>query len=126
MKRSKSNVKSKRGYSRTERIADLIQKELAQMLLQSMDDDRFRLVTVTSVTMSRDLSYAKVYVSVLMDDALKIKQTVDALNRAAKGLRYQLARAVKLRIMPELKFVYDESTAHGFHISNLIDNAIKK
>lgn len=116
----------KRGFERTQRVADLIQKSLAQMLLQDMSDDRFRLVTVTSVTVSRDLSYAKVYVSVLMDEKDKIKQTVEALNRAAKSLRYNLAREIDLRVMPELKFVYDESTAHGFRISTLIDSAVKK
>ncbi len=116
----------KRGYDRTQRVADLLQKTLAQMLLQDMSDERFRLVTVTSVTVTRDLSYAKVYVSVLMDDAEKIKQTIDALNRAAKSIRYHLAHEVDLRVVPELKFVYDESTARGFHISLLIDKAVKK
>jgi ribosome-binding factor A len=116
----------KRGYDRTRRVADLLQKTLAQMLLQDMSDDRFRMVTVTGVTVSRDLSYAKIYVSMLFDDAEKIKQVVDALNRAAKSLRYQLAKEVELRIVPELKFIYDESTAHGFRISDLIDAAIKK
>jgi ribosome-binding factor A len=116
----------RRGFDRTRRVGDLIQKELAQMLLQDMSDERFRLVTITSVTVSRDMSYAKVYVSVLMDDATKIKQTVDALNGAAKSLRYHLAQAVDLRVIPELKFVYDESTAHGFKISGLIDSAMSK
>lgn len=116
----------KRGYDRTRRVADLLQKTLAQMLLQDMSDDRFRLVTVTGVTVSRDLSYAKIHISMLFDDAEKIKQVVDALNRAAKSLRYQLAKEVELRIVPELKFLYDESTAHGFRISDLIDEAIKK
>lgn len=115
----------KRGYQRTERVADLIQKALAQLLLQE-NDERFRLVTVTSVTVSKDLSYAKIYVSVLMDEEEKIKQTVQALNRAAKGLRYNLAKMVELRIVPELRFVYDESTAHGFKLSSLIDAAVKK
>jgi ribosome-binding factor A len=117
---------SKRGFDRTQRVADLLQKALAQILLQDMTDDRFRLVTITSVTVSRDLSYAKVYVSVLMDEAEKIKQTVASLNRAAKPLRYNLAREVDLRVIPELKFVYDESTAHGFRLSMLIDSAVKK
>lgn len=116
----------KRGYDRTQRVGDLIQKTLAQMLLQDMGDDRFRLVTITGVTVSRDLSYAKIYVSVLMDEEEKIKATVTALNRSAKGLRYHLAHEVDLRIVPELKFVYDESTAHGFRLSTLIDAAVKK
>jgi ribosome-binding factor A len=116
---------SKRGFDRTQRVADLLQKALAQLLLHDMTDDRFRLVTVTGVGVSRDLSYAKIYVSVLMDEAEKIKQTIVALNRSAKSLRYNLAKEVELRIVPELKFVYDESTAHGFKISTLIDSAVK-
>ena len=118
--------RGRRGFSRTERVADLIQKTLAQLLLQDMSDNRFRLVTITSVTVSRDLSYAKIFVSVLMDEEDKIKQTMEALNRAAKSLRYRLAHEVDLRIVPELKFVYDESTAKGFHISHLINSAVKK
>ncbi|HEX4045618.1 MAG TPA: 30S ribosome-binding factor RbfA [Gammaproteobacteria bacterium] len=111
---------------RTQRIGDLIQKTLATMLLQDMSDERFRFVTVTGVVLSRDLGHAKVYVSVLNDDAKVIEQTVDALNRAAKPMRYHLAQEVKMRIVPELRFVYDESTAHGFYISNLIEKANKK
>lgn len=116
----------KRGYDRRQRVNDLLQKALANLLLQDMSDDRFRLVTITSVDVSRDLSFAKIYVSVLMDDDLKIKDTVKALNNATKSLRYNLAQAVKLRIVPEIKFVYDESTARGFRISTLIDSAVKK
>lgn len=115
----------KRGFERTQRVADLLQKTLAQLLLQE-NDGRFSLVTITSVTVTRDLSYAKVYVSVLLDEEDKIKETVKALNRSAKSLRYHLAHMVDLRIVPELKFVYDESTAHGFRISTLIDAAVKK
>jgi ribosome-binding factor A len=116
----------KRGFERTQRVADLIQKSLAPMLLQDMTDKRFHLVTITSVTVTRDLSYAKIFVSVLMDDEAQIKQTVEALNRSAKALRYQLAHEVDLRVVPELKFVYDESTARGFRLSTLIDSAVKK
>lgn len=116
----------KRGYNRTERVADLIQKTLAQMLLQDMGDDRFRLVTVTSVVVSRDLSYAKIFVSMLIDEPDKIKEMIDELNQSAKSLRFNLAKAVKLRIVPELKFVYDESTAYGFKINTLLNAATKK
>jgi ribosome-binding factor A len=119
-------VHKKRGFDRTQRVADLLQKSLAQIVHEDMTDDRFRLVTITSVAVSRDLSYAKVYVTVLEDDMEKIKQTIVALNRAAKSLRYNLAKEVQLRIVPELKFVFDESTAQGFRISMLIDSAVKK
>lgn len=116
----------KRGYDRRERVADLIQKTLAQMLLEDMTDDRFHLVTLTGVTLSRDLSYAKIYISVLMDEADKINATIHALNQSAKTFRYNLAHAVQLRIVPELKFIYDESTARGFRISSLLADSNKK
>lgn len=116
----------KRGYDRKARVADLVQKALAKIILQELADERFRFVTITDVTMSRDLSYAKVFVSMLEDDPVEIKATVDALNQSAKHIRHSLAHEVKLRIAPEVKFHYDESTAHGFKISSLIDSAIKK
>ncbi|MBA3662428.1 MAG: 30S ribosome-binding factor RbfA [Gammaproteobacteria bacterium] len=119
-------MKRGRGFDRTQRIADLMQKTLAQMLITDMSDERFHLVTITGLSLARDLSTAKVYVSVLMDDPQKIKEVIISLNQAAKPLRYNLAHMIKLRIMPELKFVYDESTARGFHISGLIDSAMKK
>lgn len=114
----------KRRFDRSARVADLIQKALATILLQEFDG--FGLITITGVTVSSDLSYAKVYVSVLSDEKDKIQEAVQALNRSAKEIRFSLAKEVKLRIMPELKFVFDEATAHGFHISNLIDSAINK
>lgn len=116
----------KRGFNRAQRVGDLIQKSLAQILLTSMPDERFHLVTVTGVTLSRDLSYAKVYVSVLLEDKDEILKTMKALNRAAKHIRYQLAKDVILRIVPELKFIYDESTFRGFEISRLLDSALDK
>jgi ribosome-binding factor A len=116
----------KPAFHRSNRVADMLQKTLAQILLCEMDNERFRFVTITSVQVSRDLSFAKIYVTVFNEDETQIKETLRALNDAAKYIRHQLARAVKLRIAPELKFIYDESTANGFRISALIDAAIKK
>ena len=115
-----------RGFDRTQRIADQMQRILGQMLLQEMGDERMRLVTITSVTVAKDLSHAKIYVSVLSDNADEIKKIVASLNQAAKSLRYRLAQEIDLRVMPELKFVYDESAAQGFKISSLIDAAMNK
>jgi ribosome-binding factor A len=118
----------RRGFNRPERVADSIQRSLAGILLQNMADERFRLVTITGVVVSRDLSYAKVYVSVLLEEKEKekIKPIIQALNHAANKMRRYLARDVDLRIVPELKFIYDESTTHGLAISSLIDAAMKK
>lgn len=116
----------RRGFDRSQRIADQIQRILGQMLLQEMGDERMRLVTITSVNVARDLSFAKIYVGVLSEDEKEIKTIVNTLNQAAKTLRYRLAKEIDLRVMPELKFVYDESAAHGFKISSLIDAAMNK
>jgi len=115
-----------RGFDRTQRIADQIQRILGQMLLQEMGDERMRLVTITSVSVARDLSFAKIFVGVISEDQKEVKTVVDALNQAAKMLRFRLAKEIDLRVMPELKFVYDESAAHGFKISSLIDAAMNK
>lgn len=117
---------NKRRFDRKARVADLIQKALATIIMKEMPDAKFRFVTITDVEMSRDLSYAKVFVSVLQDDAAKIKEIIADLNNNVKPIRYSLAQSVKLRIVPEIKFMYDESTAHGFKISGLIDRAMKK
>ena len=119
-------MRVRRGFSRSERVADSIQRSLARTLLQEMHDERFRLVTLTGVVVSKDLSYAKVYISVLLEEKEEIQSIIKALNRAANKMRYHLAQDVDLRIVPELKFVYDESTKHGLAISSLIDFAIKK
>lgn len=114
----------KKKYSRTQRISDLIQTALAEILQRNAKDLRFGMITVISVDVAQDLSFAKVYVSVLEDQ--KAAETIAALNNAAKYLRYELANAVELRATPELKFIYDDSSVRGHRISSLINDALKK
>jgi ribosome-binding factor A len=109
--------------NRSQRVNDLIQAELAAIIQKEANDLQIGMVTVTSVDVAPDLSYARVFVSVLEDD--KVKETIDALNHATKSIRYNLAHAVKLRITPQLKFVYDDSTVRGNRISSLINDALK-
>lgn len=116
----------RRGYDRAQRVGDLVCRTLATMLVEDMLDARFKLVTVINAAVSKDLSYAKIYVSVLSEDEKQIVDIVRALNASAKKMRYNLAKAVELRIVPELRFVYDDTTAKGFHLTGLIDDAIKK
>lgn len=112
-----------KAFKRGQRINDLIQNTLAEILQREAKDLRFGMVTVTGVTVAHDLSHAKVFVSVLEED--KAVETLAALNNAAKYLRYLLANAVELRVTPELKFVYDDSTVRGTRISSLINTALK-
>src|SRR5262245_35941288 len=113
----------KKNYNRTERISDLIQTALAEIIQRDAKGYGFGMVTITNVDVSHDLSYAKIYVSFI--DEAKAKESISALNDAAKYLRYELAHAVKIRATPELKFIYDDSSVRGLRISSLINDALK-
>ncbi len=112
-----------KGYKRSQRVADLIQTVLAEILQRNANDLRLGIITITSVDVAHDLSFAKIFVSVLEDE--KAIETIKKLNTAAKNLRYALANAVELRITPELRFVYDDSAVRGSRISSLINDALK-
>jgi ribosome-binding factor A len=113
-----------KSYSRSQRIGDLIQTALAEILRIQAKELQCGMTTITGVEVSADLSYAKVYVSVLEDE--KALEIVAILNKERKKLRYELAHAVKLRITPELKFFYDDSVLRGSRIAFLINDAFNK
>jgi ribosome-binding factor A len=110
-------------YSRTERIADLLQRELARLIQQEMQDPRLSLITVTSVVVSRDLAHAKIYITQLKEDP-NTTEIIKTLNKAARHLRYLLAQETELRLIPNLKFFYDTSIGESSHLSALIDAAV--
>lgn len=113
--------------SRRQRVADQIQKELAGLIQREMKDPRLGMVTVSAVDVSRDLAYADVFITMLgKDDAEARQQTLDILGRGAGFLRGKLARAMRLRIVPALRFRYDESIERGARLSSLIEDARKK
>jgi ribosome-binding factor A len=113
----------KKGYSRTQRISDLIQSTLAGILQSEAEELGIGLVTVTGVEVAHDLSHAKVFVSILDDE--HAKEVTARLNEYTKNFRYALAQEIKLRVIPELKFVYDDSLVRGSRISSLINDALK-
>lgn len=112
-------------YSRTQRIGDQMQRELAQLIRREVKDPRVGLVTVTAVEVSRDVGHAKVYITVMgQDSAEAIADSLKVLNAAGGFLRMQLGREMKLRSVPQLHFHYDESVTRGAHLSALIDRAV--
>lgn len=107
-------------FKRTDRIAEMMQRKLSQLIQQEVKDPRLPpFVTISSVKVAADLSHAKVYFTVLNAD---IAETATILNSVAPFLRKTLARSVKLRTVPQLHFVYDESVEYGRRLSRLIDN----
>ncbi|TDF80470.1 30S ribosome-binding factor RbfA [Pseudomonas sp. H9] len=112
-------------YSRTQRIGDQMQRELAQLIRREVKDPRVGLVTITAVDVSRDVGHAKVYITVMGADGTEdIKQSLKVLNAAAGFLRMQLGKEMKLRSVPQLHFHYDESVTRGAHLSALIERAV--
>lgn len=113
-------------YSRTQRIGDQMQRELAQLIQREIKDPRLGLVTITAVDVSRDLSHAKVFITVLGadDDADVIERSLHILKDASGFLRMQLGKAMKLRSIPALHFVYDASVRRGADLSALIERAV--
>ena len=112
-------------YSRTQRVADQIQRELAALIQREVKDPRVGMATVSAVEVSRDLSHAKVFVTILNgdEDQQEIAESVKALNNASGFLRSQLGQRMKLRIVPTLRFHFDDSLSRGNYLSNLIDKA---
>ncbi|WNW11790.1 30S ribosome-binding factor RbfA [Pseudomonas sp. DTU_2021_1001937_2_SI_NGA_ILE_001] len=112
-------------YSRTQRIGDQMQRELAQLIRREVKDPRLGLVTITAVDVSRDLGHAQVYVTVMGPDGSDaVAQSLKVLNTAAGFLRMQIGREMKLRTVPQLHFHYDESVSRGAHLSALIERAV--
>ena len=109
--------------TRTSRIADQIQREVAELVRTEVRDPRVGLVTLTGVELSRDQSHAKVFFTVL-GPATAIEEAQEGLDRAAGFLRSQLSHRLSTRKVPELHFAYDESVERGVRLSKLIDEAV--
>jgi len=107
---------------RPQKVADLIQREIADLLRHEVRDPRVGMVTLTSVDVAPDLSHAKVFFTIL--DKAKQADTTKALQRAAGFLRSQLSHRMSMYTTPELRFVYDESVERGDRLSRLIDSVV--
>ena len=108
-------------YARTDRVAQQMQREIAELIRLEINDPRVRLVTVTGVEVAGDYSHAKIFFTRLDG---KHAEAQEGLDRASGFLRKQLSHSLKLRIMPQLHFVYDASVERGSHLSQLIDQAV--
>jgi len=116
-------------YSRLTRIADLIRKELTVILHKEVADPRLRFITLTRVKVSRDLAFADIFFTQVDPAYLQGQQTTKAvivtlLKKAASHLRYSLAQRLTLRVVPALRFFYDEAAIQSQRLHHLIDQAI--
>ena len=116
-----------REFSRTDRVAQQIQKEIAVILQREIKDPRLGMVTVSAVEVSRDLSYAKVFITVFnTDDEDKAKQSAKILNEATGYIRSLLGKRIRAPTQLKSIFVIDNSLMEGMRISNLVDSVIRE
>lgn len=113
--------------ARARRVADQIQRELAVLLQREVKDPRLGIVTVSGVDVTSDLQNAKVFVTFLgKDEPQEIKQALEVLTGAAGFLRSQLAKSIRMRSVPSLRFLFDKSIVEGQRMSSLIEKAISE
>ncbi len=111
-------------YARTQRVADYLQRELANLVQHELRDPRVGMVSITGVDVSRDLGHARVYYTVMgADSAEEASETTEALNRAAGFLRRELSRDSSMRSVPQLRFYFDASVGRGRDMEALIRRA---
>ncbi|MBU2966842.1 30S ribosome-binding factor RbfA [Amphritea sp. 2_MG-2023] len=119
-----------REFSRTQRISDQVQKDLAQLIQREIKDPRLGMVTISYVKIAKDLGYADIYITVMAmggkDEATAVTESLKVLNSASGFLRGQLSSKIKLRVMPQLRFHFDESVDRGRRLNDLIIKATRE
>lgn len=107
-----------------QRLNHLIQQEISIILMREVKDENIKFVTVTGVETTSDLSYSKIYYTVLNEE--KKEETKLSLEKASPFIRSKLAERIEVRHTPELIFKYDTSMAYGEHIEKIIDKIHEK
>lgn len=104
---------------RTERVAEEVRREMDRIIREDLNDPRIKgTYSITRVDLTNDLSYAKVYVSVLEEE--NGAELITALNKAAGFIRKEVGRRVVIRHSPQLTFVKDDNIAYGMHINDVL------
>ena len=117
-------MKRQRSTGRPQKLGDLIQRELSELVQRELRDPRVGMITLTGVDVSPDFSHAKVFFTTLSE--AHVAEATQGLRRASGFLRSQLAKRIKLYTTPELRFEYDESVERGDRLSRLIDSTKPK
>lgn len=113
-------------FSRTQRVAQEMQKEIAIIIQREVKDPRIGMATVSGVEVSRDLAYAKVFVTFLNDnEPEQVTTAIKALQDASGFIRTLVGKAMRLRVVPALTFAYDNSLVEGMRMSNLVTNVVR-
>ncbi len=112
-----------REFNRSQRVSSQIQRELASILQSDIKDPRLGFVTVSEVELSRDLAVAKVFFTVLNADAQGIRDNLSVLTHSISYIRRELAKRLRTRHCPELRFIYDDSIDRGIRLAQLMSDS---
>ncbi len=112
-----------REFARHQRLGNQVLRTLSELIRFETKDQRLKRVSLTDVELSRDLSVARVYFSLLDPDG-DPEKVAEGLERASGFLRGKLGRAIKVRHVPELRFAHDDSAAEAVRLGRLIDIAV--
>ena len=110
---------------RTDRVADQLRCELAELFLREVRDPRVALATISRVQVARDLGHARIWISVLGDETAR-QQTMEGIEHAKGFLRSQIGRRLKLRVTPELAFELDRGAEYLQGMTELLDKLHKE
>ena len=114
----------KKSFHRTDRVSAQLRRELGRLVHEAVREHGLPSVSVSDVEVTRDMAHAKVFVTALEQE--RSVEAVKALKSLAPEIRYALAHAVKLRHVPELHFIYDDSVDRGERIENLLRDLPKR
>ena len=109
---------------RIKRLNHAFMEEISMILMEEVRDEDLKFVTITGCDITNDLSYAKVYFTVLDKD--KKEKVLEDINNAASFIRGKLRERIEIRHTPELKFIYDDSIEYGEKIEKIIDKLHKE
>jgi ribosome-binding factor A len=110
-----------RNYARSDRVADVLQKEICQLLLKEVKDPHLGFITITGVEVSRDLKLAKIFYT-LLGSPDQAEESSRALQRITPFIKKQLGRKLHLRSIPDISFRYDHSLEYGTKIDTILDS----
>lgn len=118
-----------REFSRADRVADQIQRELAQLIQREVKDPRLGMINISEVRVSRDFGYADIYITLLSTEELdenseQVQTSLEVLQRASGFLRGHLGRSMRLRVVPQLRFRFDRLAGQSRHMESLIREAV--
>jgi ribosome-binding factor A len=109
--------------SRRKRVSALLKEEIGKILLELVKERTDKLITVMDVDLSKDLRFAKVYISIYGDDKNDKEKFIQNLNKNVLGfIKYKLAHILRLKRIPDIKFLLDTSWEESLKIQNIINS----